>query len=260
MCMNMETKVLDNVIWVVEKESKLTEYLRQNKYEVQNDPNKVAKEACAIAYGSINFVKYVRTDTEFIPGHYYDPGYYNCNYYYPLLHENLLNSDYILLPLSDIPRIIRKLQVEEDKLFVRPVSGNKVFAGQVIDVRVIEKEIKLIDWLPFELTLISSHKQLTAEYRFLVVRGEVITGSKYLPEESTEIPEKVLEYAKKVAPDDGIFNDVCCMDVAELESGEMKIVEFNAFSTSGLYKMDLEKVVTSVSKEALNKWKEMWCV
>jgi hypothetical protein len=46
------------------------------------------------------------------------------------------------------------------------------------------------------------------------------------------------------------------VDICELESGELKVVEVGSFSCAGMYASDPEPIVTEINRISMREWKE----
>lgn len=219
-----------------------------------------------------------------VPGVYLDEKKYECTSYYPVFGEELLHSDYIMLPYGELMR--RKDQLffyfdKYDDIFIRPNSGFKQFAGTVLDQTRFEDGVKLAGFYDVEpelLVVVSGAKEIQKEWRFVIVNQEVVSGSLYRdwtigPEtlssgtvtkdlillnskSVSEIctDENALEYAKKVAK---MYNPepAWTLDVALKNDGDYKIIEIGCFSCAGMYGNDLSKVVKTVTDAAVTEWK-----
>lgn len=169
--------------------------------------------------------------------------------YYSKLNLPLLNHDNKIFKFDEI----KNIKFDED-VFVKPSKDSKSFNAEIIvsgktlgDIlqkqthESIEKDIEI---------LVSSVKKIISEYRFFIVDGEVITGSRYRflgqLNISSEIPDYMLkkahDYAKLYAP-----SDVFTMDLAETKEG-IFIVEYNCWNASGLYKTDVMKIFNAVNE------------
>jgi hypothetical protein len=154
-------------------------------------------------------------------------------------------------------------------LFFRPDSGKKFFSPRVVfadEFASFEQEVAHY-CLPHQLIGFCLPKIIDAEYRVLFVDGKAITGSRYHLMNKLDIdpfcPPEVLNFAESmgvhmankcpyVVPD-----GVCFVDVGvqlrdyTMDSNILSVVEFSAFGCAGLYACDVNKVVESVSANAL---------
>lgn len=225
------------------------------------------ENSCVICYSSINFLRRLQRETNlWIPHSYANFDNYTCGKYYPHFWKYLLNTNFIFIPfglLENRQEFIFNMFPEN--VFVRPDSGTKIFTGKVVakdefkEFIKIERDCYQVD--DEVMVLLSEAYNLSAEWRFIVCRDQVITGSKYrskgkLVGELTsggpawDFAQKVLDEVK-YRPDRAFTLDICqCGD-------EYYLLEINSFSACGLYKCDLDIVVDEISKLAIEDWKEM---
>jgi hypothetical protein len=296
------------VKWLVEadvfddNQEQLLKALKDNNYEyhvlkyvpfddnLANDCLKIyGPNECVVFYGSLNFGHKLKKNP-WIPGVYLNEPVFKCTSYYPILSELLLHSTtYFMLPFGDLLRrkdwiynIFRRNQdLTTEKIFIRPDSGLKEFTGMICPYEDFEECVKLASFYDVDsdmLVLISSVVPLKKEWRFVIVNGNVVSGSLYRDWSSSEKKgntftikdyvlrhsyskheicndEKALYIAKKGAK---LYTpDICwTMDVVETENNEYKILEIGCFSCAGLYGNDMNIVVDKVSEAAMNEWKE----
>ena len=140
--------------------------------------------------------------------------------------------------------------------FVRPVLVAKAFAGQVVrgrDLsglyrarRGIMKELE-----PDLLVAVSPLQDIEAEYRFVVYRHQVVTGSRYRLDGklslSAEIPAEVLVGASALAAG-WMPHEFIVMDVARVAGGKLCLIEFNSVHSSGLYDIPLSEYIEAVER------------
>lgn len=148
-----------------------------------------------------------------------------------------------------------------DKLFVRPDSGFKTFAGQILNYGTIEFDIETLDKLsgvmPETMVLVNPPQKLKGEFRFVIADGRVVTASEYRWDDKLDVrrdwPAECEALAQQVADHEWQIDIAYTCDVALLEDG-VKLVELNGFSCAGLYACDLDKVVPAVSAAAFREF------
>lgn len=212
------------------------------------------KHACVIYYGSLGVCYTINRHTSWTPGTYANFEALKCSIYYPIFGDFLLNEDYVIIPHADLYR--KKDQLYNffgkfDKIFMRPDKGTKSFTGQCVYYNDFDSVIDK-DSMNTDLCVISSPKEIYDEWRFLIVDNNVITGSKYSSDikddqdyfSASEFVSKLLN-SIKFCPDRAWTLDICKTPVG------YKVIEANSFSCAGLYNMDLKKVVSEVSRVAL---------
>lgn len=165
---------------------------------------------------------------------------YSCRNYMPALRVNLLNQDAVFLPyglLSSSREMVRSLF--GDQVFIRPDSNAKLFTGQVVSTDPNQWDINIsrnmngYDPIPsHEMVVISSIKQITEEYRSIVLQGRVVSTARagensHLPHMNTQVQELITGCTYNPDP-------IWILDTA-VSDGRLKILEVGGFSTSSLY-------------------------
>lgn len=223
---------------------------------------------CTVLYGSIQFVEQRMRRGSYSPGAYYSRDRFSCSYYMPRLPLELLgNGDGIYLPFSEFARkreqCYRMFGVSQ--LFIRPNSGAKVFTGLTLDADSDAFELSSLHQLTSvtddTLILVAPAKNISAEYRFYIVEGKVITASRYMvegkPSSSPEIDPECLAVAVQVAanPWQADLAYTCDVGLFDQPGGqEARVVEINAFSTSGLYECDSGALFQAVAAVARKEY------
>lgn len=230
------------------------------------DMNEIlSKEECVIFFGSLEFGAEVKRKAKWIPGVYCDLPKFACSNYYPRLHSYLLNQNHLFLPYGEL--LLKKDFLfntlgNSDCIFVRPNTGYKLFTGKVLYKETYEKDIDKMgfyDVQPEDMCVIAEPVNIYQEYRFFVVDKQVVTGSLYKENDETkyskEVDSKYYDYASEVA--DVYQPEVCfVLDIAITTDGEIKLLELNSFSCSGLYECDTNKIVEAANKVAEAEWLE----
>lgn len=209
-----------------------------------------------IFVGSIPTTHKLRYSTSW-KGVYYSPDEYQCHNYYMYYGDKLLNWDHLMLPFGDIKyRFSRLLDyfnginnytcqvIENKELFIRPDNGNKHFTAGVFT----ENTFKQTQALYTELCLVSKPHQIASEWRFVVSSDRIISSSRYLPEWRSGSPTEVQNFVDSLLTRQPVSDTIYCLDVARLSTGELKVMEINAFSCSCLYECDLSMIVEEVSR------------
>lgn len=176
--------------------------------------------------------------------------YANALQFMPHFREYLVNPETVFVDMRHIK------EVGSFPLFIRPVSGFKEFSGNVFTKESFETEYNFVtknkNISPDLICAVCDPVEIGREWRAIFVDGEYISGSQYMNkgelEIKKEIPDEVIEFAKKIAADDyflNIFEYV--IDVAEV-GGELKLVEINAFETASFYGADLDALYKAWSE------------
>jgi hypothetical protein len=184
------------------------------------------------------------------------PGYFDDNLDYRLLLEHY--GEYMLNRDAQVCTL-RAAKFDRDTMFVRPVSDDKQFAGQLMSraefvewqqrVLALEGESTYTTLTGEHLIVIAGPKPLFAEYRFYVVDGQVVTGSMYKRGDrvhyDARVDDCVANFAQACA-DRWSPNRAFCLDVAGTPEG-LKVLEINAINSSGFYGCDMGKFVHAIN-------------
>jgi ATP-grasp domain, R2K clade family 3 len=163
--------------------------------------------------------------------------------------ENLLNSD------SRIYRFGDEIDYPGEYFFVRPCEDSKTFNGQMTSKSGWKDLVhyhlnnghttQLNADTPIQ---VCSPKNVQKEFRFWVVKGEVVAGSLYrlgdrVVYDST-VDEGALAFCKEMV---SVYQlcDAFCMDVC-LYNNEYKIVECGCINCCGFYAADMQKLLVSI--------------
>lgn len=217
---------------------------------------------CVILYGTHGFLR--KCKIPFIPGAFGVNSNTSCNVYYSYIpNEWMLNKDYIMLPFSYIQNHTLNLfqKLNSERIFLRPNSGYKTFAGFVFDYENHKFELsssqQLTSVMPETICLIAPAKQIDGEFRFIIGNGEVIDGSEYRWNNILDIrhdwPQECWDMADKVAKLSWQLDSVYTCDVAMTLDGP-KIIELNSFSCAGLYACDKDIVVNRINEIAISEF------
>lgn len=180
---------------------------------------------------------------------------YNDNHDYKVYapeygFKNMLNGDGHIMRLTD------PLPESYDFFFARPTKDTKSFSGQCFARHAWEDWVKTTlengtERLLTEETevLVAPLKQTQQEVRCWVVKGKVITASRYKIHNRVEYKNYddeagFVEFAQsmvdKYQPAEAFVIDVClCED-------EYKIVEINCINCSGFYHVNMYKLLEAI--------------
>lgn len=148
------------------------------------------------------------------------------------------------------------------KLFIRPDTGFKTFAGTVLncnkdlalDIKTIEENSSVTGET---MIMVRTAVELDGEFRFVIADGKVVAASEYRWDGKLDIrrdwPPECEAMAQKVAEHPWQVDIAYTCDVALLD-GDVKLVELNGFSCAGMYACDMEKVVRAVSAAAVKEF------
>jgi len=112
--------------------------------------------------------------------------------------------------------------------------------------------------------LVSRPQSLRAEWRFIVVDGQIVAASSYRLaghiHKSPDVPASTRAFAAPIAQGQFQPDRAWVLDLCETAAGELRVVEINGFSNSDWYHCDGKSIVTSVSRVALDDWSRIRCV
>ena len=222
---------------------------------------------CVVFYGTLNLGRQLQREKSWIPGIYCNFKNLCCHTYFSYWSKYLLNQDYIMLPMKEI--LTKREYVfnnfgKREVIFIRPDSGAKPITGQTLKYEELDKEFKLFgDYAGNDLdqiiTIISTPKNISTEWRFIVVDKKVVAGSQYKKNGKLDINSffnvEAFELANKIAQEDWQPDKAYTLDICEW-CGGYYLLEANSFSCSGLYDADMKPIVEEISRIALKEWKE----
>lgn len=200
--------------------------------------------------GSTSMAKVAR-NKGWVPGYFED----NLNYELTLAHygEHMLNADAVVGTMTELAH-------RWDRFFIRPVLDTKQFAGQVMEwdnfvywrdqlTKMEKLESSYMSLTASDRVVMAPLKPISAEYRFYVVDGRVVTGSLYRvgPQVicSTVVPEHIEAYAQ-ARVDQWQPSRAFVIDIADTSEG-LKVIEINAINSSGFYACDMGKYVAAIN-------------
>lgn len=179
--------------------------------------------------------------------------------------DEMLNADSVVSRFEEVV-------FTEEEMFARPVQDSKVFAGGVFSKTDFEEWQRKVCVLEEDygnsltkntLVQVSRLKKIHAEYRFWIVKQEIVTASLYKRGRSviyaSEVDERIFTYVRKIlntkdrkesplsfAGNDGWApHDAFVIDVAETAEG-LRVVEINTINSCGFYAADIQKLVVEL--------------
>jgi len=183
-----------------------------------------------------------------------------CQHYYKVLSGRILQRDHLFMTLGEFADRKEELfssdLVEDESLFVRPDGNDKVFNGGCLTAENFQKSYALMTFYdppPATRVVVARPQKITAEARFLVAGGKVVTGSFYrsggqslrlqahdsLMEEAEDTLQFCLGQGFNPSPS-------WVLDLAQTPEG-WKIIEVGATSCCGLYKCDMVAFVSALT-------------
>jgi ATP-grasp domain-containing protein len=160
---------------------------------------------CVIFYGSLGTAQRVVRSSKWAPGAWCDVNRLECTFYYPRLGAYLLNDRYTMLPYGDLlrqQRFLFEVIGQAGKLFIRPNSAVKRFAGTVVSEERFEKDVDFLgfyDVEPHGIVVVASPKDLQEEWRLVVVRDQVVASCLYKVAGESNLAEGSPRYVRELA-------------------------------------------------------------
>jgi len=203
-----------------------------------------------------------------VPGVFLNPDRFRQSHYAARLGDLLLNDDQVFLPWGEFVRRGRAWldapQGRSGVVFVRPDSGFKTFAGQTLDVSRLAAEAAALDAVSGvtaeTLVGVSAPKEVhPIEWRFWIVDGAVAAAAPYSWEDRSgapaEPPAEVAALAAEVASRPWQVDRAYVADVVVASGRGARLVEINSASTSGVYGVDLGRLLPALGAAAEDEWR-----
>jgi hypothetical protein len=188
-----------------------------------------------------------------------------CSTYYPRVQEFLFNDKHKIVLVSELKAHMFDFYKEfgkEAMIYIRPDRGDKPFVGQLLDMQDFERfwnNNVVCTAEDQDLVVVSTPKTIQGEWRYVCSHHkEIIAQSTYqyqgkrtyipfAPPKATELVNKVL--------DTGYFPDpVFTIDICQDADGTFWLLEYNSFSSAGLYACDKKSIAEKVSSIAEHEW------
>lgn len=207
--------------------------------------NSFIKDESIMVYGSKALAN-ISDDMGLNPGSFMNESF-EFDVFQKELGDELLNSEIFFGELST-------LQPIAEQFFIRPTGNTKLFNGMAVTKKeFLEwKERENNNKSPYvgQTLMISPLQKIKVEYRFFVIKQEVVTGSSYKVgdkvDDSIRPPIEVVKYTKQMVEKFPLA-EAFVIDVAETEKG-LKVVEYNNINTSGLYGCDEIAFVNAINQ------------
>lgn len=211
-------------------------------------------------HGSLGNAALVHNQFGWTPGSFCDTERFRCSSWYDHKTQWLINDRYEFTTVANLvenAQAIASSVGSANSIFVRPDSPLKPFSGRVVETlnltpRALDHGFYYDDLqLPI---VVAPVRQIGREWRFVIVNGDVISGSGYDPATRTAasigMNDSVTEFAAAIAAETFAPSNVYVLDVCECD-GELRLVEFNPFGGADLYACDPDATVDAVSRLAV---------
>lgn len=167
-----------------------------------------------------------------------------------LNHPDMLNDN--VMHCSDAITFLQTLDPKM-QIFTRPSEDLKQYSGQVIEAGELWPWLKSMNeavgggsyYMSRDADIvISSPKEISAEWRWFIVDGKIVDGSMYRAHGQLrkihETDKAVINEAQELA-DKWLPHQCVVMDTA-LVGNDIRVIEFNCINASGFYDNDVDKI------------------
>lgn len=221
------------------------------------------------AIGSISFIKKFHKNykgPELYP--FFDNQlHYYSRYQHQIPKDKQLNEPGYLLPFDEIKRQNpKKIFGGNESLFFRPDNALKICEAELVSINDFDR------WLHYtsnntgvggnSFIWIFNPKEINAEYRIVISEGRAVSYSQYMKSNSIFIDnqenKEIVSFAEDCVKFIDIVDSIYIIDLAETPSG-IKLVELNAFSTSGMYAGNKLSIMDQATKQ-LEKVSDEWSI
>ncbi len=182
-----------------------------------------------------------------VPGVIGDPERLRVSAWLPRVEALVLNREVLHTTVGDVA----SLELPWSRVFVRPDSAMKPFAGRVLEREQIDPGALDHGFYYENLDLpivLSPAQEVVEEWRFVAVERQLVAESGYQADGRTGEVRAVPEGARAVAvaaaarsPEPSVVIDVCRTD-----GGDFSLVEYNLLSGSDLYACDATAIVAAL--------------
>lgn len=179
--------------------------------------------------------------------------------------SEMFNADSVVSRFEDV-----KFPAGAERMFMRPVADSKVFAGTVMEIAEFEEWQHKVCVLKEDFgnsltkdTLVQTAepKHILAEYRFWIVKGQIVSASLYKRGRtvvySAFVDERIHQYVRsRIA--EWCPAEAFCIDVAEHVPADgyfvaddeqfphIKIMEIGTMNSCGFYACNIPKLVDAL--------------
>jgi len=208
-------------------------------------------------HGSLENADRIKRELAWNPGAFCETSEFFCSSWYPRAAAWLVQRPWHRYAASDFVASAQSILTElsTDRIFVRPDSPLKPFAGRVLNAgQVSLKEIDFGLYYddPMLPVIVAPAREIGREWRYVIVGREVIAGSAYAADGRRAVQDDsqgaAWQFAHQVAGQLDPPEEVYVLDVCESE-GTLWLLELNPFSGADLYACDPRAVVEAVSAQ-----------
>lgn len=231
---------------------------RRNNFDF--DPKGYVENECVLFQGSIQMTRHCR---KVLPKGCYPIAFctepnYLCSKYYPLVKELLFNDHHEFTTVAglkaDMFRFYREFG-KEALIYIRPNRGDKPFTGQLLDMQDFERfwnNNVVCTAEDSDVVIVSTPKTINGEWRFVCSsEPDIIAYSTYQYQGQRTLipsaPQGAIDLVRRVLTIGYYPDPVFVLDVCEDADGKFWLMEYNSFSSAGLYECKKDLIVKRVS-------------
>lgn len=220
----------------------------ENKSDIKN--LKLNVENTYFPIGTIPFVKRIRNNYKTFSYETINIDTYVSQSVF--LTEQMFNFEYIIMPYFKVNINIFNI-FNDDKIFIRPNSSWKPFAGRMYTKETFISDYKCEYVQPDELCIISNYKNIDYEYRFFIINDKIIDCCQSHEKSNVSIqqyvPDNIINYVNKIIKRGMLepFGKGFVLDV--VQSGDLiSIMELNSLHSSGFCCCDYNKIINEIKQ------------
>ena len=227
--------------------------------DVENypEPDIPTGDQLVMVIGAIALAR-LASERNWIPGSFINDNFHAKAWEKGFGPENLLNGDAVYTTLQKFKAFVdsREPSSLSNSFFVRPCNDDKAWTGCLVKGEEAKtwtsercREAQESGRFSEDIEIaVSSPKQIFGEFRFFIVDGVVVTGSRYrmgpMVVYNQDIPVEVLDFAQQMVSQWQPAR-AFVIDIAETQEGP-KIIEVNNFNSAGFYSCDVGKIIDAV--------------
>lgn len=234
-----------------------------NHFELK--PGLIKDNDCVVFQGSIQLFRKLKKELAAYPLGWMTDHHYLCTQYYRHFQKYLFNSKHCFSTVSalkDNKWFFYSAFGKEALIYVRPNGGDKVFTGQLLDLKDFDAfwvdDIRC-NAKDVDLVMVSTPKSIRGEWRYICTSQKEILGASlyiyqgqrtYIP----SAPEKATELCKEILEIGWYPDPVFTIDIVEDMDGNYWLMELNSFTSAGTYAAKKDLIVKRVSEIAVEEY------
>lgn len=210
----------------------------------------------------------IRQDYPSTPWLFFNNTHYKVSYWLPRIDEyiSVLNTHTMFVPkglLKQLTFTQLNALANNNKLFIKPDSGNKIFTGFIVAndcnfIKNVEENLLFSHTELEEMCVVSPCQEIEEiEWRFWIAEREIIAYTPYAWETEPQFyepPDEVLKLAQAMTQNSWQPDYIYVADFCMLKNGQVKLIEINAASTSGVYNANLNTLLKGMRKTCVREY------